>query len=169
MNYRSVYRFLFRCNRTRQTSSSMDTTKVNDNAIMWSLYFETDVSCISGTIYIFVIVHQPEEEWRRTNFGTSRPENKTSCSWLWNTFDYLGLSIVNDTSQPIETKLVGVNMGESVEQIVKIYGAQRIWDKNEKILSRLINLIAQLIPRWIETICKNSAFLIMQFDCSYHC
>lgn len=85
-----------------------------------------------GTIYIFVIVHQPEEEWRRTNFGTSRPENKTSCSWLWNTFDYLGLSIVNDTSQPIETKLVGVNMGESVEQIVKIYGAQRIWDKNEK-------------------------------------
>lgn len=54
---------------------------------------------------------------------------------------------MNDTSQPIETKLVGVNMEESVEQIVKIYGAQRIWDKNEKILSRLINLIAQLIPR----------------------
>lgn len=68
---------------------------------------------------------------------------------------------MNDTSQPIETKLVGVNMEESVEQIVKIYGAQRIRDKNENILSRLINLIAQLIPRWIETICKNSAFLIM--------
>lgn len=103
-----------------------------------------------------------QEEWRRTNFGTSRPENKTSCSWLWNTFDYLGFSIVNDTSRPIETKLVGVNMGENMEQILKIC-VQRIQEKWEK----------WLIPRWIKTICKNSAFVIRYyaiiFDCSYHC
>lgn len=35
---------------------------------------------------------------------------------------------MNDTSRPIETKLVGVNMGENMEQILKIC-VQRIQEK----------------------------------------
>lgn len=38
---------------------------------------------------------------------------------------------MNDTSRPIETKLVGVNMGENMEQILKIY-VFRGYRKNEK-------------------------------------
>lgn len=38
---------------------------------------------------------------------------------------------MNDTSRPIETKLVGVNIGENMERILKIY-VFRGYRKNEK-------------------------------------
>lgn len=78
------------------------------------------MSCISGTIYIFVIVDQPgrveaDKFWHLTS-------GKQDVLLLTvEYFDYLGFSIVNDTNRPIETKLVGVNMGENMEQILKIY------------------------------------------------
>lgn len=45
---------------------------------------------------------------------------------------------MNDTSQPIETKLAGVNMRENMEEILKICVFRR-YRKSEKILFRLIN------------------------------
>lgn len=152
--------FSFRCNRTRPTPSNTD-IKVNDNA-MWSLYFETDVSCISGTIYIFVIVDQPgrveaDKFWHLTSGKQDVLLLTVEYFWLFRVFDREWYESAH------RDQTGGCKYGRKYGTDSQNLCVQRIQEKWEK----------WLIPRWIQTIYKNSAFVIRYyaiiFDCSYHC